>query len=148
MFSILGAAAIAVMSANEPPPAEPSVTEAPVHAELEASAYAESGSEYFGSNEVEDVYREHAAGLGVLGTVRFGSSSGAAIPSGALLLFGVTSEWRALETTLCGYSCAAPRDRFQGTHALSGAVGLVDQASPDDHHVYEAHGSLRVGLGD
>ncbi len=113
MFSVLGAAAIAAMSVNQPPPAEARVTSAPSSSELEAAAYGESGTEYFGSNEVPDVYREHALGVGLLDTVRFGPNAGNAFPTGTLLLIGVTSELRALETTHCGLACAAPSDHFK-----------------------------------
>lgn len=92
-----------------------------VRAQLDSTIYAEFGDVYSGFGDESEDYHEQAAGLGVLGTLRFGTSDMSA-PSGALLLLGVTQELSALQLFQCGEFCSV-RATSDSTTAARAGIG-------------------------
>ncbi|HEY4103516.1 MAG TPA: hypothetical protein VGM44_06480 [Polyangiaceae bacterium] len=82
--------------APRPARAQESPTPTREVARVEATIYGGSGSEYFMFNEGHSVDQQRALGLGLLGSLRLGAEPGVSQPNGTVLLFGVTSELKAL----------------------------------------------------
>jgi len=93
------------------------------HTRVESAIYGTFGQFGVATNETDSAFDERSVGVGAeaaLALRPFRDSE----PVGPVLLFGATSEYRALRVIFCGFICVDGQDHFTGGSMLGARLGL------------------------